>query len=136
MASRPSSISDDVDAPVTPATTRKTEDDPPPPSLPSPLSEEISASSDVQSDLQKLDVAEDPERVNGESIRLRGVEDGILRKVPARKESGDRVPFPAERGGVTEVVPDYRLNAFVYLCPLVSEGCKFTAKAWLQDEDD
>lgn len=33
-------------------------------------------------------------------------------------------------------VPDYRLNSFVYVCPLVSEGCKFTAKAWLQDEDD
>lgn len=39
------------------------------------------------------------------------------------------------KGGV-ELVPDYRLNAFVYLCPLVSEGCKFNAKAWLQDEDD
>lgn len=38
------------------------------------------------------------------------------------------------RGGGT--VPDYRLNGFVYVCPLVSDGCTFTAKAWLQDEDD
>ncbi|CAM9139793.1 unnamed protein product [Ectocarpus fasciculatus] len=35
-----------------------------------------------------------------------------------------------------KVVPDFRLNGFVYVCPLVSEGCTFTAKAWLQDEDD
>lgn len=39
----------------------------------------------------------------------------------------------AERDGG---VPDYRLNRFVYLCPLVSAECKFTPKLWLQDEDD
>lgn len=33
-------------------------------------------------------------------------------------------------------VPNYRLNAFVYACPLVSEGCMFTAKAWLVDDDE
>ncbi len=38
------------------------------------------------------------------------------------------------RGGA--VVPNFRLNGFVHVCPLVSEGCKFTVKAWLQDEDD
>lgn len=38
--------------------------------------------------------------------------------------------------GAGTPVPDFRLNGFVFVCPLVSEGCKFTAKAWLQDEDD
>lgn len=41
----------------------------------------------------------------------------------------------AARAGVG-AVPEYRLNGFVHVCPLVSAGCKFTAKAWLQDEDD
>lgn len=41
----------------------------------------------------------------------------------------------ATRVGVG-AVPEYRLNGFVHVCPLVSTGCKFTAKAWLQDEDD
>ncbi|CAM9307230.1 unnamed protein product [Scytosiphon promiscuus] len=39
-------------------------------------------------------------------------------------------------GGRLASVPDFRLNGFVHVCPLLSEGCKFTAKAWLQDEDD
>lgn len=46
---------------------------------------------------------------------------------------GGREDGVREGGGV---VPDFRLNGFVYVCPLVSEGCTFTAKAWLQDEDD
>lgn len=49
---------------------------------------------------------------------------------------GERWSDREQGKGGGEVVPDYRLNTFVYLCPLVSEGCKFNAKAWLQDEDD
>eukprot|EP00752_Nemacystus_decipiens_P015194 g13529.t1 len=41
-----------------------------------------------------------------------------------------------EVGKSAGMVPDFRLDGFVHACPLVSEGCKFTAKAWLQDEDD
>lgn len=66
----------------------------------------------------------DPEKPSRgqEGVDERGVKVGEPRE--------DRV---REGGGA---VPDFRLNGFVYVCPLVSEGCKFTAKAWLQDEDD
>lgn len=56
-----------------------------------------------------------------------GVDEGVVEGGRGREE-GVR-----EGGGV---VPDFRLNGFVYVCPLVSEGCAFTAKSWLQDEDD
>lgn len=49
---------------------------------------------------------------------------------------GDREAGEEGEGKSVGVVPDFRLNGFVHVCPLVSEGCKFTAKAWLQDEDD
>ncbi|CAB1116211.1 unnamed protein product [Ectocarpus sp. CCAP 1310/34] len=54
-------------------------------------------------------------------------------------ESGGGDEEEGARAGVQvagKVVPDFRLNGFVYVCPLVSGGCTFTAKAWLQDEDD
>lgn len=49
-------------------------------------------------------------------------------------EGGQRLR--SEGATVEGVVPDYRLNGFVYVCPLVSARSTFTAKAWLQDEDD
>lgn len=51
-------------------------------------------------------------------------------------EASDEGGAEARRERMARAVPEYRLNSFVYACPLVSEECKFTAKLWLQDEDD
>ena len=42
----------------------------------------------------------------------------------------------AKNKAAAGIVPDYRFNGFVYVCPLVSAKSRFTTKAWLQDEDD
>ncbi|CAM9525456.1 unnamed protein product [Pylaiella littoralis] len=70
------------------------------------------------------------EGTDGE-ISAHGGEGGDGRGVKVGELQNDGV-----REGRGAAVPDFRLNGFVYVCPLVSDGCKFTAKAWLQDEDD
>lgn len=66
---------------------------------------------------------DDDDRGSGTAERV-GVRGGVM------------VEDRAGEGRDGAVVPDFRLNGFVHVCPLVSEGCKFTVKAWLQDEDD
>lgn len=59
----------------------------------------------------------------------------MKRKKGGREKEGEGGEDGAGKGAGA-VVPDFRLDGFVRVCPLVSEGCNFTAKAWLQDEDD
>lgn len=61
------------------------------------------------------------------------VNEGLVQEEGGNREAGVRVVADA---GTSGGVPNFRLNGFVYICPLMTEGCKFTAKAWLQDEDD
>lgn len=79
------------------------------------------------------------------SVRARGEGAGVPAQDPPPSVGGEGVPgseasdeggAEARRGRMARAVPEYRLNSFVYACPLVSEDCKFTAKLWLQDEDD
>lgn len=102
------------------------------------------AQNDVGNTLAPTRSESDADSYNaGNLVRARtGVvgEGGSARQGMGGREAGEA----AERGGheekttgaVVGAVPEYRLNGFVHVCPLVSTGCKFTAKAWLQDEDD